>query len=192
MARHRCGRRRATPAGEAPEPKCNHISARSMEIFRRLGVATKLRNIGLPEDYPNDVSYRTTCTGIEFARIHIPCRRDRYTDKSGPDGHWPTPEPPHRINQIFLEPVLFAHAAAHAARAHPEPLLRSTASRRTSRGVTAPRAISTRGETDPHRLPLSRRLRRRQVDRAPGDRRAARGRRRACSACRRPTSARPT
>lgn len=99
-------------AGEPPEPKCNHVSARSMEIFRRLGLAAKLRSVGLPEDYPNDVSYRTAFTGTEFARIHIPCRRDRFTDKSGPDGHWPTPEPPHRANQIFLEPVLFAHAAA--------------------------------------------------------------------------------
>lgn len=98
--------------GEPPEPKCNHISARSMEVYRRLGVATKLRNVGLPEDYPNDVSYRTSFTGIEFARIHIPCRRDRFTDKSGPDGHWPTPEPPHRANQIFTEPVLFDHAAS--------------------------------------------------------------------------------
>jgi 2-polyprenyl-6-methoxyphenol hydroxylase-like FAD-dependent oxidoreductase len=98
-------------AGEAPEPKCNHVSARSMEIYRRLGVAAKLRNVGLPEDYPNDVSYRTSFTGTEFARICIPCRRDRFTDKSGPDGHWPTPEPPHRANQIFLEPVLFEHAA---------------------------------------------------------------------------------
>jgi 2-polyprenyl-6-methoxyphenol hydroxylase-like FAD-dependent oxidoreductase len=31
---------------------------------------------------------------------------------SGADGNWPTPEPPHRINQIFLEPILFAHAEA--------------------------------------------------------------------------------
>jgi 2-polyprenyl-6-methoxyphenol hydroxylase-like FAD-dependent oxidoreductase len=99
-------------AGEPPEPKCNHVSARSMEIYRRLGLAEKLRSVGLPEDYPNDVSYRTSFTGTEFARIPIPCRRDRFTDKSGPDGHWPTPEPPHRANQIFLEPVLFAHAAA--------------------------------------------------------------------------------
>ena len=83
-----------------------------MEIFRRLGIATKLRNVGLPEDYPNDVSYRTSFTGIEFARISIPCRRDRFTDKSGPDGHWPTPEPPHRANQIFLEPALFEHAGS--------------------------------------------------------------------------------
>ena len=31
-----------------------------MEIYRRLGIAAKLRNVGLPEDYPNDVSYRTS------------------------------------------------------------------------------------------------------------------------------------
>jgi 2-polyprenyl-6-methoxyphenol hydroxylase-like FAD-dependent oxidoreductase len=99
-------------AGEAPEPKCNHVSARSMEVYRRLGIAAKLRNVGLPEDYPNDVSYRTSFTGTEFARIHIPCRRDRYTDRTGPDGDWPTPEPPHRVNQTFLEPVLFERAAA--------------------------------------------------------------------------------
>jgi 2-polyprenyl-6-methoxyphenol hydroxylase-like FAD-dependent oxidoreductase len=95
--------------GEPPNVKCNHVSARSMEIFRRLGVAAALRNAGLPADYPNDVSYRTTATGIELARIVIPCRADRYTDRSGPDGWWPTAEPPHRINQIYLEPVLFAH-----------------------------------------------------------------------------------
>jgi 2-polyprenyl-6-methoxyphenol hydroxylase-like FAD-dependent oxidoreductase len=99
-------------AGEPPEPKCNHVSARSMEIYRRLGIAQKLRNVGLPEDYPNDVCYRTSFTGIEFARIHIPGRRDRFTDRTGPDGHWPTPEPPHRANQIFLEPALFEHAAS--------------------------------------------------------------------------------
>ncbi|HSU06301.1 MAG TPA: FAD-dependent monooxygenase, partial [Acetobacteraceae bacterium] len=99
--------------GEPPSVKCNHVAARTMEVFRRLGVARAVRDaVALPPDYPNDVSFRTTTTGREFARIHIPCRRDRYTDKSGPDGWWPTPEPPHRINQIYLEPVLFAHAAA--------------------------------------------------------------------------------
>ncbi|TDP61863.1 FAD-dependent oxidoreductase [Roseateles toxinivorans] len=98
--------------GEPPEVKCNHISARSMEVLRRLGVAAKLRAAGLPEDYPNDISYRTTTTGTEITRIRIPCRRDRYTDTSGPDGWWPTPEPPHRINQLFIEPIMFAHAEA--------------------------------------------------------------------------------
>jgi 2-polyprenyl-6-methoxyphenol hydroxylase-like FAD-dependent oxidoreductase len=98
---------------EPPEPKCNHVAARTMEIFRRLGVAEKVRNAGLPADYPHDISYRTTFTGAELTRIVIPCRRDRFTITDGPDGHWPTPEPPHRINQIFLEPILFEHAVAH-------------------------------------------------------------------------------
>ncbi len=98
--------------GEPPNVKCNHVSARSMEIFRRLGVAQAVRDAGLPADYPNDVAYRTTFTGEELSRIPIPARRDRYTARGGPDTGWPTPEPPHRINQIYLEPVLFAHAEA--------------------------------------------------------------------------------
>ena len=98
--------------GEQPSPKCNHVSARSMEIFRRLGLAKSLRDAGLPADYPNDISYRTSFTGNEISRIPIPCRRDRYTAEGGPDTWWPTPEPPHRINQIFLEPIIFEFAAA--------------------------------------------------------------------------------
>jgi 2-polyprenyl-6-methoxyphenol hydroxylase-like FAD-dependent oxidoreductase len=96
---------------EPPSVKCNHVSARSMEVFRRLGVAQALRHAGLPADHPNDVVFRTSVTGTELTRIPIPCRRDRYTDTSGPDGWWPTPEPPHRINQIYLEPILLRHAA---------------------------------------------------------------------------------
>src|SRR3954452_14698691 len=99
-------------AGEPPSVKCNHVSSRSMEIFRRLGLAHKLRDTGLPADYPNDCSYRTTATGIELSRILIPCRRDRYTATSGPDTGSPTAQAPHRINQIYMEPVLFEHAAA--------------------------------------------------------------------------------
>ncbi len=98
-------------AGEPPNVKCNHVSARSMEVFRRLGLAQALRDTGLPADYPNDCAYRTTATGIELSRIPIPCRRDRYTQTGGPDTWWPTPEPPHRINQTFLEPVLFAQVS---------------------------------------------------------------------------------
>jgi 2-polyprenyl-6-methoxyphenol hydroxylase-like FAD-dependent oxidoreductase len=95
--------------GEPPDPKCNHVAARTMEVFRRLGVASKVRNAGLPEDHPHSAAYRTTFTGLELSRIHIPCRRDRFTDRSGVDSHWPTAELPHRVNQLFLEPILFAH-----------------------------------------------------------------------------------
>lgn len=98
--------------GEPPPVKSNHVAARSMEIFRRLGIAQQIRAAGLPADYPNDVAFRTTTVGWELARIPIPCRRDRYTATDGPDTWWPTPEPAHRINQLFLEPVLLELAAA--------------------------------------------------------------------------------
>ena len=62
--------------GAEPEAKCNHVSSRTMEIFRRLGLAGKIRNAGLPADHSNDISYRTSFTGLELSRIPIPCRRD--------------------------------------------------------------------------------------------------------------------
>ena len=100
--------------GEPPSVKCNHVSARSMEIFRRLGVSKAIREAGLPADYPNDVSYRVSFAGKELSRIPIPCRRERYTARGGPDTWWPTAEPSHRINQIYLEPKLSAHAETTA------------------------------------------------------------------------------
>ena len=108
--------------GTLPDVKCNHIAARSMELYRRLGVADALRACGLPDDYPHDVSYRTTTVGREVTRIHIPGRLTRKTDTSGPDGGWPTPEPPHRINQRYLEPILLEHArqVSHITFAHRE------------------------------------------------------------------------
>jgi hypothetical protein len=45
-------------AGERPSVKSNQVPARRMKILRRLGVAKKVRDAGLPADYPNDVAYR--------------------------------------------------------------------------------------------------------------------------------------
>jgi 2-polyprenyl-6-methoxyphenol hydroxylase-like FAD-dependent oxidoreductase len=97
--------------GELPSVKCNHVAARTMESFRLLGIADEIRNSGLPRDYPNDCVYRTTVTGDEIARIPIPSAAERGTAFDGPDTWWPTPEPAHRINQIYLEPILFASAS---------------------------------------------------------------------------------
>ena len=174
--------------GEAPSVKCNHVSARSMEIFRRLGVAPKLRNAGLPADYPNDCSYRTTTTGIELARIPIPCRSERYTARGGPDTWWPTPEPPHRINQIFLEPILNEHAAGMRG---------LTILHRTSideflqdeDGVVATARNLRYRRDHAHFVPLPRGMRRRQVGSQEKDRRVASGDCRSSSACSRATSA---
>jgi 2-polyprenyl-6-methoxyphenol hydroxylase-like FAD-dependent oxidoreductase len=100
------------PHNDPPNVKCGQIGARSMEIFRRLGVADKLRGIGLPADYPNDIVSATSVTGIEISRVLIPARGARGTPAAaGPDTTWPTPEHTHRCNQKFFEPVLFAHAS---------------------------------------------------------------------------------
>lgn len=99
-------------AHEPPSVKCNQISARSMEIFRRLGISEKLRGAGLPADYPNDVVSRITATGTELARVRIPARGERPRASEGPDTGWPTPEHTHRINQMYFEPVLFAQVLA--------------------------------------------------------------------------------
>ncbi|GAA3699859.1 FAD-dependent oxidoreductase [Arthrobacter ginkgonis] len=96
---------------EPPNVKCNHVASRTMERFRRLGLAEEVRASGLPADYPQDVAFRTSLTGREFGRIPIPASRDRYTSRTGPDTSWQTPEPPQRINQTFLEPILARRAA---------------------------------------------------------------------------------
>lgn len=100
------------PFLQPPSVKCNHVAARTMERFRRLGVAAQVRAAGLPADYPHDVAFRTTLTGRELARIPIPPSGERYTSTTGPDTEWATPEPPHRVNQTFLEPLLVRHVAA--------------------------------------------------------------------------------
>src|SRR5690606_12062524 len=75
-----------------------------------LGVGERIRNAGLPADYPNDVSYRTTTTGIQHSRILIPSRERRYTATGGPDTWGPTPEPPHHGNQNIFEPIMIQTA----------------------------------------------------------------------------------
>jgi 2-polyprenyl-6-methoxyphenol hydroxylase-like FAD-dependent oxidoreductase len=97
------------PAGQPPSVKCNHVSSRSMEAFRRLGVAERVREAGLPADHPIDATFGPSVVAPEQARIAIPSRADRARGVRSPDADWPTPEPPHRINQIYLEPILFDH-----------------------------------------------------------------------------------
>ncbi len=87
-------------AGEPPNGRSNVVSARSMEAFRRLGLARAVGEAGPPADYPYDVANRPSANGFELGRVKIPCCAERYTAKDGPDTWWPTPEPPHRVNQI--------------------------------------------------------------------------------------------
>ncbi|MBS1697759.1 MAG: FAD-dependent monooxygenase [Actinobacteria bacterium] len=106
---------------EPPAVKSNHVASRTMERFRRLGLADTIRDAGLPHDHPHDIAFLTTLSGTELGRIVLPSRDGRRTGQSGADTAWATPEPPHRINQTFLEPILARHVAGlDAVRAHYE------------------------------------------------------------------------
>jgi 2-polyprenyl-6-methoxyphenol hydroxylase-like FAD-dependent oxidoreductase len=99
----------------APDfPKANATSSRTMEHFRRRGFADVVRQVGLAADYPQDIVYCTTLSGEELTRFSIPSRSQAINQSSfGDYGEeaWPTPELPHRGNQMLIEPVLRAQAA---------------------------------------------------------------------------------
>src|ERR1700704_3430522 len=78
----------------AQHPKCNNTNARSMEHFRRLGIAAELRSEGLPPGLARASAYVTRFCGHEFGRQPRP-----YSD-------WPTPELPNTVSQIVLERAL--------------------------------------------------------------------------------------
>src|SRR5258707_9108856 len=78
----------------AKHPKCNNTNARSMEHFRRLGIASELRSEGLPPGLPRASAYVTRFCGHELGRQPRP-----YSD-------WPTPELPNTVSQIVLERAL--------------------------------------------------------------------------------------
>jgi 2-polyprenyl-6-methoxyphenol hydroxylase-like FAD-dependent oxidoreductase len=78
----------------AQHPKCNNTNARSMEHFRRLGIADELRSEGLPPHIARASAYVTRFCGHEFGRLPRPY------------SNWPTPEIPNNVSQIVLERVL--------------------------------------------------------------------------------------
>jgi 2-polyprenyl-6-methoxyphenol hydroxylase-like FAD-dependent oxidoreductase len=94
-------------------PKANATSSRTMEHYRRRGFADEVRALGLAADHPQDVVYCTRLAGRELARFSIPSRTEALNRSSFGDygeQSWPTPELPHRGQQMLIEPVLRAQA----------------------------------------------------------------------------------
>jgi len=67
-------------SAEPPNPKCNTTNARSMEHFRRLGCADRLRAAGLPADHPTHVVYVTRVNGHLLGRLNLPASSVRRQD----------------------------------------------------------------------------------------------------------------
>ena len=93
-------------AATTDNPRCNTTNARSMEYFRRLGIAGDIRRAGLPLDHPADVVYTTNLLGWELARFPFSSSGQILTGTAPEFDEWATPEPQHRVSQIFLEPII--------------------------------------------------------------------------------------
>jgi 2-polyprenyl-6-methoxyphenol hydroxylase-like FAD-dependent oxidoreductase len=89
--------------GAVDHPKIGIIQVRTMEFFRRWGIAERVRNAGFPEDYELSITFCTSLAGHLLAKEPYPCTRDATT----PD--W-TPERRQRCPQMWLNPLL-QHAA---------------------------------------------------------------------------------
>jgi 2-polyprenyl-6-methoxyphenol hydroxylase-like FAD-dependent oxidoreductase len=92
--------------GTTTFPKANLTSARSMEHYRRLGFSREFRKMGLPEDYPQDVSFWTRYSTHEIARLKVPSSREALAMDTAQRGNWMTPELPHRAQQMAFEVLL--------------------------------------------------------------------------------------
>src|ERR1700687_4546679 len=93
-------------------PKMDITNGRSMELFRRFGLADDLRKVAVPEHHPFDVSWITSLAGHELHSFRYPspeqsCRLIRETN-DGTQSH----EPGMRVSQVEIEPVLKAAAEA--------------------------------------------------------------------------------
>jgi 2-polyprenyl-6-methoxyphenol hydroxylase-like FAD-dependent oxidoreductase len=93
---------------EAPQffPKMERCNARTMEIYRRLGIAQKIRDAGFPREVPMDVFIVTSL--VEPPLLHLPypsVAQAQVEIAACADGSMPL-EPYQLISQYTLEPVL--------------------------------------------------------------------------------------
>jgi 2-polyprenyl-6-methoxyphenol hydroxylase-like FAD-dependent oxidoreductase len=96
--------------GSPQFPKANATTSRTMEHYRRLGFGGEVRALGLPEHYPQDIAYFTRYADWELARLAGLTRHQAANAREGARSRWPTPEPLHRAQQMYIEAVLKKHA----------------------------------------------------------------------------------
>src|SRR5690349_17509654 len=89
-------------------PKGSTHNSRTMEHYRRLGLAEEVRTLGLPPDHPTDVAYFTRFNGWELARLRMPSLAEKRAAVAASPRTGQIPEPIHRANQMYVERALFA------------------------------------------------------------------------------------
>ena len=162
-------------------PKMERINARTMEIYRRMGLAQRIRAAGLRADCPMDVYIVLALD--EPALLHLPypsVAQAQAETRATNDGSLPL-EPYQLISQYTLEPLLKSIAEtipAVTVRFGCEFL----SLQQDGNGVTA-RVRSSDGGMQDYPRRLSRRLRRRHQPGAQGARHQAERRRQSAWAC---------
>jgi 2-polyprenyl-6-methoxyphenol hydroxylase-like FAD-dependent oxidoreductase len=91
-------------------PKMERCNARTLEIFRRMGIADRVRAAGYPTAYPMDVYHIVTMMDPPLARVpYASVDELRAEAERRNDGEMPL-EPYQLISQYTLEPLLKAIA----------------------------------------------------------------------------------
>jgi 2-polyprenyl-6-methoxyphenol hydroxylase-like FAD-dependent oxidoreductase len=87
-------------------PKMDVTNGRSMEHFRRLGIAERIRDVAVPRDHCMDVAWVTRLSEWELARFEYANVHEwRDNIRALNDGSQPL-EPNMRLSQVVLEPAL--------------------------------------------------------------------------------------
>lgn len=90
----------------APWPKMDRSNARTMELYRRIGIADRIRALGYPADNPMDVVLTRSMNEAPIARIPFPCVAERRAQIAAcMDGTLPL-EPYQLVSQNHIEPLL--------------------------------------------------------------------------------------
>jgi len=93
-------------------PKMERVNARTMEIYRRMGLAKKIRAAGLAPEIPMDVYIVLDLTRPPLLRLPFPSvAQAQAAIRATTDGSAPL-EPYQLISQYTLEPLLKAEAEA--------------------------------------------------------------------------------
>ncbi len=87
-------------------PKMERCNARTMEIYRRLGVAEKIRDAGLPREAPMDVFLATSLADPAIVHLPYPSVAAAKADIAAHNDGTRLLEPYQLISQYTLEPLL--------------------------------------------------------------------------------------
>jgi 2-polyprenyl-6-methoxyphenol hydroxylase-like FAD-dependent oxidoreductase len=88
------------------QPRGSTQNSRTMEHYRRLGLARDIRKLGLSPDHPTDVTYSTRTNGWELARIAMPSESEKMRRVREAAATDQVPEPILRCNQMYVERYL--------------------------------------------------------------------------------------